>query len=216
MTAPTDRPLRRDAQRNLERIRAAAIKVFREQGLDASHEVIAHEADVSVGTVYRRFPDRELLIDSLFEQEIDGVVAIAEQALEIEDPWEGLVHMFERGIELSAANLGLKQLMTGSRHGAERVARARDRLQPLVSAVMERARKAGAVRPDAAPSDMPMTLLMMGTLVDAGREHDPDVWRRYLWLILDGLRPEGQPRNPLPPAPTIEGVDRMITTHHRC
>lgn len=213
MTTPTDRPLRRDAQRNIERIRAAAIRVFREHGLEASHEVIAHEADVSVGTVYRRFPDRELLIDSLFEEEIDAVVAVAQEALAMEDPWAGLVHMFERGIELSAENLGLKQLMTGSRHGAERVARARDRLQPLVTEIIERARAAGAVRPDADPADMPMTLLMMGTLVDAGRGHDPDLWRRYLWLILDGLRPEGQRRGPLPAPPAVEAVDRIITAH---
>jgi AcrR family transcriptional regulator len=215
MATPTDRPLRRDAQRNIERIRAAAIRVFREHGLDASHEVIAHEADVSVGTVYRRFPDREQLIDSLFEEEIDGVVAIAREALAIEDPWAGLVHMFERGIALSAENLGLKQLITGSRRGAERVAKARDRLQPLVTEIIERARAAGAVRPDADPADMPMTLLMMGTLIDAGRGHDPEPWRRYLWLILDGLRPEGQPRQTLPRAPEPDSVDRIITAHHR-
>jgi AcrR family transcriptional regulator len=133
MTAPTDhpdRPLRRDAQRNLERIRAAATKVFRERGLDASHEAIAREADVSVGTVYRRFPDREQLIDMLFEDELDAVAAVAEQAAAEDDPWQGVVHLFEGVMELSAENLGLKELVMGSGHGADRVARARDRIAP--------------------------------------------------------------------------------------
>src|SRR3954454_25400423 len=78
---PTERPLRRDAQRNLERIRSAAIVVFREHGLGASHELIAREAEVSVGTVYRRFPDKDALIDSLFACELDAAVASAQEAL---------------------------------------------------------------------------------------------------------------------------------------
>ena len=208
---PLERPLRRDAQRNLERIRVAAIKVFREQGLKASHEAIAREADVSIGTVYRRFPDRDQLIDILFEQELDAVLAVADEALAMDDRWLGVVHLFERGMELAACNVGLAQLLTGSQHGAERVERVRERLSPKAREVIERARVAGAIRPDAASSDVPMIHLMLRTLMDAGREHAPDVWRRYLALILDGLRPEGQPREPLPPAIPVETVDDIIT-----
>lgn len=208
---PLERPLRRDAQRNVERIRAAAIKVFREQGLKASHEAIAREADVSIGTVYRRFPDREQLIDILFEQELDAVLAIADEALAMEDRWQGVVHLFERGMELAAQNVGLGQLLTGSQHGAERVERVRERLSPKAHAVIERACRAGAIRPDAAASDVPMIHLMLRTLMDAGRDHAPGVWRRYLALILDGLRPEGQPRDPLPPAVSVETVNDIVT-----
>jgi AcrR family transcriptional regulator len=218
MTAPTDhpdRPLRRDAQRNLERIRAAATKVFRERGLDAPHEAIAREADVSVGTVYRRFPDREQLIDLLFEAELDAVAAVAEQAAAEEDPWQGVVHLFEGIMELSAENLGLKELVTGAGHGADRVARARDRIAPLATQVIERARAAGAIRPDAAPQDIPATLIMLGGLVDAGREHAPDLWRRHLALVLDGLRPEGRPRDPLPPTVGLDVIDQVVAASHR-
>ena len=137
---PLERPLRRDAQRNLERIRVAAIKVFREQGLKASHEAIAREADVSIGTVYRRFPDRDQLIDILFEQELDAVLAVADEALAMEDRWQGVVHLFECGMELAACNVGLAQLLTGSQHGAERVERVRERLSPKAREVIERAR----------------------------------------------------------------------------
>jgi AcrR family transcriptional regulator len=217
MATPTsrpDRPLRRDAQRNVQRIRAAATKVFREHGLQATHEAIAREADVSIGTVYRRFPDKEQLIDSLFEHELDAVVAVAEEALATDDPWAGVVHLYERVMQLSCENLGLKQLISGSRHGAERVARVRQRLAPLGTAIMQRALAAGAIRRDAVPQDFPLTLLMLGTLLDAGREPAPDVWRRYLALILDGLRPEGQHRQPLPPPVPVDVMDRVITASH--
>jgi hypothetical protein len=79
---------------------------------------------------------------------------------------------------------------------------------------MERARAAGAVCPDAAPQDLPLPILMLGTLVDASRGHAPDVWRRYLALILDGLRAEGHGREPLPPAISVDNMDRVIAACH--
>ena len=92
------RPLRRDAERNRRRILDAAAAVFAEQGLGASLDEIAAHAEVGVGTVYRRFPNKEVLIDALFDDQLDGIVAIAEAGLAIEDPWDGLVH-FLRGAQ---------------------------------------------------------------------------------------------------------------------
>src|SRR3954470_22243281 len=78
-----DRPLRKDAERNRQRIMAAAGQLFAEVGLAASLDAVAERAGVGVGTVYRRFPDKESLIDALFEERIDAVVAIAEECLAI-------------------------------------------------------------------------------------------------------------------------------------
>ena len=211
----TDRPLRRDAQRNLERIRAAALTVFAEHGLGASHELIAREADVSVGTVYRRFPDKEQLIDTLFESELDAIVAGAEEALETADPWDAVVHLFTSGLERAAANVGLLQLITGSRHGAAKVDRARDRLAPLTNEVIERARAAGVVRADAAAQDVPVTMMMLAPLIEAGRDFAPDLWRRHLALILDGLRADTAGRWPLPPTVPEDALDELLVASHR-
>ena len=210
-----ERPLRRDAQRNLERIRVAALSVFAEHGLGASHELIAREADVSVGTVYRRFPNKEQLIDTLFESELDAIVRGAEEALAMPDPWEGVVHLFSSGLERAAANVGLLQLITGSRHGAAKVDRARDLLAPLTNEVIERARAAGVVRPDAAAQDVPVTMMMLAPLIEAGRETAPDLWRRHLALILDGLRAEGGGRVPLPPTVTEDAMGELLVASHR-
>ncbi|HWI74340.1 MAG TPA: helix-turn-helix domain-containing protein [Baekduia sp.] len=216
MTAidPPGRPLRRDAQRNLERIRVAAIEVFGERGLDASHEAIARRADVSIGTVYRRFPDREQLIDLVFEDGLDKIVAMAEDAKHMDDPAVAITHLLERILEATSENLGLGQLLGGSAHGAQRVERARARLEPLVLSVVERARRAGAIRPDAEPQDLPLILLMLNTLAEAGRGIAPDVWRRYLALLIAGLRAAPAEAGPLPPAVSVEDVDRVVKAAH--
>jgi hypothetical protein len=87
-------------------------------------------------------------------------------------------------------------------------------LAPLGIAVVERARDAGSIRADAAPQDVPITLLMVGTVLEAGHELAPDLWRRYLALILDGLRPAAQSRDPLPPAVPIDVMDRVVDAAH--
>ncbi|MDX6685079.1 MAG: hypothetical protein QOF86_1207, partial [Baekduia sp.] len=86
-TAPDERPLRKDAERNRQRILDAARALFAEEGLHATLDAVAARAGVGVGTVYRRFADKEALIDALFEERIDEVVEIAEAALAVEDPW---------------------------------------------------------------------------------------------------------------------------------
>ncbi|MDO9406939.1 TetR/AcrR family transcriptional regulator [Patulibacter sp.] len=206
-------PLRRDARRNVQRIRAAALEVFREQGLGASHEVIARRADVSVGTVYRRFPDREELIDALLDDELLVVVDIAQQALDTPDAWDGLVALLERSLELASANVALQQLLTGSQHGSHRVERIRARLEPLAAAVMQRARDSGAIRADADTQDLPLLQLMLSSLLDASRDLAPQLWRRYLAIFLDGLRP-GEPRTQLPPPIDLSIVHDVVVRSH--
>src|SRR5437763_8806283 len=88
---PSERPLRRDAERNRQLILDAARVVFAERGLSGSHDDIAREAGVGVGTVYRRFPDKEELIDALFEERIGEIADVARASLAAGDAWEGLV-----------------------------------------------------------------------------------------------------------------------------
>jgi AcrR family transcriptional regulator len=187
--APTDRPLRKDAERNRLRILEAAGELFTERGLGVTLDDIARHAGVGVGTVYRRFADKELLIDALFEHRIESMCAIAAAALERDDPWDGIVYFFEQGSELQARDRGLKELLSCSAHGGGCVAEARDRLRSLVTQVFDRAKAAGVVRPDATPFDAPLIAFMVGAVMDRSRDVEPELWRRYLQLVLDGLRP---------------------------
>lgn len=200
---PAPRPLRRDAERNRRRILDSAAMVFAERGLGASLDEIAQHAEVGVGTVYRRFPDKELLIDALFEDHLQQIVAVAEAALEIEDPWAGLEYFLDTALERQAANRGLKELVLGARMGNQTgcAVDGRSRIEPLVRRLVERAQTAGRLRDDVAATDMALIQQMVGAVVEYTRDVDPLVWRRLFTLMLDGLRAPSETRTPMPTAP---------------
>jgi AcrR family transcriptional regulator len=201
---PVERPLRRDAERNRQRILEAAAELFAERGLSVTLDDIAHRAGVGVGTVYRRFPDKEQLIDALFDDRMQVLVALAEECLGQPDPWEGLAAFMERGLDLQAADRGLKDLLTCTAHGRERVSGGRERLAPLVEQLLRRAQDAGVARADVRHTDMALVHLMVGAIMDATGDVRPEVWRRLLQIVLDGLRAEGRVPSPLPVAPLDE------------
>ena len=199
-TSPStsERALRRDAERNRQRIVEAAREAFAAEGLSVTLDEIARRAGVGVGTVYRRFPDKEQLVDALFEDRMNEFVALAEECLRNEDPWEGLVEFMERATEQHARDRGFKEVLLAGSHGLDRVARARERMFPLVSELVQRAQAGGGLRPDVAPTDMPLLQLMLGSLSECAREVDPDAWRRFLGIVTDGLRTRRDAPTPLP------------------
>src|ERR687886_739122 len=166
----TTRPLRADAERNRARILAAAAEVFAERGLDVSLDDIAAHAGVGVGTVYRRFPDKDALIDALFEEGIAGIAAAARRGLEVEDPWEGLVGFLREVNGQQAGNRGLKELLLSRGRGRERVERARDSIAPIAIQLVRRAQESGQLREDLGPFDVPLLNLMIGAVADATRD----------------------------------------------
>ena len=187
-TVSGDRPLRRDAARNRERILAAAGEVFATRGLEVTLDDIAHHAGVGVGTVYRRFHDKEQLIDALFDDRMDAIVRVAEDALAAADPWLGLEGFFVGILDLQAADRGLRELAFAGRHGRERVARARTRLLPMVHELVTRAQASGQLRGDVLADDVPIIQKMLAQVIDIAGDVSPDLWRRYLTIVLDGLR----------------------------
>ncbi|MFC9948752.1 TetR/AcrR family transcriptional regulator [Streptomyces pratensis] len=192
------RPLRADAERNRRRIIAAAQQVFAIRGLDVTLDDIAHHAGVGVGTIYRRFANREELIEAIFEEEIQRVIDVAEEALTHEDPWDGLVHFFTTSSQDFADNRGLREVLMVGTHGKDRVADARERLSPAISAVMERAQQHGSLRNDIEVTDFPLVQIMLGAATQLTGSVAPDLWQRYLILILDGLRTSRQAPTLLP------------------
>lgn len=190
------RPLRRDAERNRRRILEAAAEVFATRGFSASFEEIAGRADVAVGTVYRRFPCRQGLIDALFEDRMSEVVAIFRRAEHEPDAWVALVSVLEQLLEHLADDRGTWELMMCNSRGGRHIGEARSQVATLSGQLLRRAQQQGAVRADLESSDLPLVKLMLGSLVDATRELDRDVWRRYLTIVLDGMR--ARPDTPTP------------------
>jgi AcrR family transcriptional regulator len=198
-----ERPLRRDAARNRERILAAAGEVFATRGLEVTLDDIAHHAGVGVGTVYRRFHDKEQLIDALFDDRMDAIVRVAEDALAAADPWLGLEGFFVGILDLQAADRGLRELAFAGRHGRERVTRARTRLEPMVQELVARAQASGQLRGDVLPDDVPIIQKMLAQVIDVAGDASPDLWRRYLAIVLDGLRTRRDGPTALP-VPALE------------
>lgn len=193
-------PLRADAERNRQRLLAAAKDLFATHGLDVTLDDIARHAGVGTGTAYRRFPNKDALIDALMVDRIGEMAAIARECLEEPDPWRGISGFFERALALQAADRGLKDVLFSSGRGRERSVQARQQMAPVVGRLVRRAVEAGAVRSDMSTTDVPLINFMLNTLVDFGREVDPDLYKRYLAIVLDGLRPR-EDLEPLPVQP---------------
>ena len=194
-----DRPLRRDARENRERVLEAARGAFAELGIDSSVEEIAGRAGVGVGTLYRRFPTKDALIDAIFEEHLERMAANAEEALQASDAWDGLLGYLTYVVECQAADRGLCAIVGGHLRTEHRVASGRARLRPLVQRLIGRAQDCGALRPDVTFEDLSVLLWTTGRVVDATREVAPEFWQRYLALLVDGLRASGASPLPQPP-----------------
>ena len=182
------RGLRIDAQRNRQRVLAAARELFAEKGLEATLNDVAHHANVGVGTVYRRFATKEELLDAVFEDGIDQIAALAESALRHENSWDGFVWFVEQSCELTATDRGLREMVYSKAYGGHRVECSRLRLTPPVSKLVERARSDGYLRPDIEPTDMPILSLLAGTVREWAGHVDPELWRRYVAILIDGMK----------------------------
>jgi len=192
------RPLRRDAERNRQRILKAASAVFNERDLDVSLDEIARHAGVGVGTVYRRFRTKEELIEALFLDRLDSVASIADEAYANPDAWRGLVSFMERMAEIMEGDLGLRQMLMFATYGRDLVAVARQRNEPLVDRLVRRAQAAGQLRADIQQTDIPFIVFILTEAAHLAYAANPGIWRRYLTLILDGMQPARADVTPLP------------------
>ena len=193
MADAPDRPLRKDAALNRERLLAAANELFAEQGFSVTLNDIAHHAGVGIGTAYRRFPNKEAVIDALFEQRLEDVAAVAQGALDDPDAWQGLVGFLERSLSMQFGDRGLNEIMNNPALGQDRVKEARDRIAPLLTRIVDRAKREGAVRADFEQSDLVFIQLAVSAIMAGSRAVSPDLYRRYLAMFLDGIRTSGGP-----------------------
>lgn len=179
--------LRRDAQRNRELLVDAARHLFAANGLGVALEEIARSAGVSIGTLYNHFPTRAELVDAVFADRVETVRQIAEHALAMPDAWDGLVHFLERICELQANDRGYNELMS-RRVPQATTTQSHEHGFQLMSRILDRAIAAGALRPDFTMSDLAfLTWATAGTVQATGAVR-PDLWRRQLGLMLDGMR----------------------------
>ena len=195
-------PRRKDAERNRRRLLVAAREVFRDRGVAATLNDVAHHAGLGVGTVYRHFANKEELIDALFDDMVTTVDGYVREAADEPDAWLGLTRALQRVCEVQAFDRGLREVMLGTGRGPERQRQMRDRVAPTVDAVVARAQEQGTLRADVVPADFPILQLMVGAVTD--HIGQPGLWRRYLAIVIDGLRARPGEPSPLPDLPVSE------------
>lgn len=186
-----DRQLRADAERNRGLVLAAAARVLADEGVDAPVEAIAREAGVGVGTVYRRFPTKQELVAAILLERADSVVAGIHAAAGESDPWRSLELALEELASTLAAERGLFDVIVGADPGELPVAAIRARLIEAVEPVATRALDAGVLRPDVGATDLVALAAMVTRRPRGVRGLDPELWRRWLRVVLDGVRAGG-------------------------
>jgi AcrR family transcriptional regulator len=187
--------LRVDAQRNQDRIVAAAREAFAEQGSEVSIEEIARRAGVGAATVYRRFPTKEILVAAIVDAVIGEVEVKLTAALALTDAWEALLAGMRVVLEIQAANMVVVQVLaeTGALPALKEV--VHERIMAPLEEAFRRAQASGQLRPDLDPAEVPCLLGMVSTTAKHAHYHaDIDStesesgWERYLTLLTDALR----------------------------
>ncbi|WP_134072824.1 TetR/AcrR family transcriptional regulator [Mycobacteroides salmoniphilum] len=198
---------RKDALANRERLIAAAREVFSERGLEATLDDIAARAGLGTGTAYRHFRDKHALASEILSEATEQIAQDARAALTIADPWQALATFCERIAARHATDRGLYEALAG-RGRTEDKERIWPHIVQTVTQLVERARSVGLIRADAQPEDVGAILTMLGPVYPMGTQ----AWRRYLTLMLDGLR--AVDASPLPaPAPRLSSLDDLTAAN---
>jgi AcrR family transcriptional regulator len=205
-----ERPLRRDAARNRERILRAAREVFGRRGLGVTLDDVARHAGVGVGTVYRRFPTKEALVRAVFEQDLAMRQESAAQALAHPDPWQGLVDFLMTMTADLAENRGLHEVIMLGSHSSEPFETARGGMLPYLEALIHRAQDSGQLRPEVTASDIPVIQQMLIAAAQFTQGRRPDIWRRYIEILLNGLRQRPDDLPLTTPGLTDELVEQLM------
>jgi AcrR family transcriptional regulator len=193
------RPLRADAQRNVDALLKAAMAVFARSGVDAPVREIADKAGVGVGTVYRHFPQRSDLIVAVFRREVDACADAAALLATEYEPGEALARWMQRYVDFISAKRGLAAALHSGNPAYDTLpAYFQKRLRPAFQTLLEAAAAAGKVRADVEPEDL---LRAVASLCAPAHQVGPEHARRMVALLVDGLRYGASPSIGTPSQP---------------
>ncbi|MEU6515991.1 helix-turn-helix domain-containing protein [Streptomyces sp. NPDC046978] len=199
MTNPAPRPMRSDAVRTRKLLVDAAAEAFAERGTEVSVSQIAERAGIGKGTVFRHFPAKGDLLAAIVTEKLYALAATGERLTEAEDPARALNEFMSAAIELQMQDRAFCEVVHGVAPDHPEVRNSQETLSAVTDALTVRARRHGAIREDITGQDI--TLLMSGIYQTASplQATQPHLWRRYLHLVLDGMRAADAPALPGPP-----------------
>lgn len=215
MEASAVKPLRADAERNRRRLLDAAAAAFAEEGLDVSVAEIARRAGVGHGTAFRNFPTKERLICEIVADRVAGLGAVARELLEREGVADPLREFMELVVERHVADRGLAQAVDAGVLADPAVGAAHHEFLGLLDELVRRGQEAGQVRGDVSAIDVMLLTKGVASAADPLLDVTPRIWRRYLDLAYDALRPESATRLS-GRAPTRAQLERAFAERSRC
>ena len=206
---------RADGRRNREVVLRTAARVFAEEGLEVSLGRIAQRAGVGAGTVYRHFPSKEILLEAVVAEHIEGLAAAADRWTARAAPGEALFGFLLEVIDVSAGGKHLCDALTADRTwpralltaAGQRFREAQDRL-------LRSAQQAGAVRADVRADDLSALAIGGAVLRSAHRDRARGIWLAR--LLLDGLRTPGVTKEPAFRDARFSPPQRHETSAARC
>ncbi|MDJ0350339.1 TetR/AcrR family transcriptional regulator [Cryobacterium sp. PH29-G1] len=203
-------PRRRDARQNRDRLIVSARVLIAQNGVEASLEEIARQAEVGVATLYRNFPTRDDLVRALYELALAELHAVRSEIEAAPTPWESLVIYTERVAEWLVADPSLPPILRRMAY-LDPSARLAAEFDGFIASLVARAKKDGTLRRDVDAVDLAVLVTMVGSLGGLGAPYAGQ-WRRQLSIVLDGLRAADIPRSKLPGRP-LNVKDYQATVH---
>ncbi|HVW41787.1 MAG TPA: helix-turn-helix domain-containing protein [Amycolatopsis sp.] len=177
---------RADARRNRETVLRTAGRVFAEEGLEVSLGRIAQRAGVGAGTVYRHFPSKEILVEAVLAEHVEGLVAAGDRWAAHAAPGEALFGFLLEVIEKSAGRQPVCEALTADRSWPRAtLAAAVQRFNEALDRLLRNAKQAGAIRADVRSDDL--AALAVGGAAMRAAHRDRARGIRLVRLLLDGL-----------------------------
>jgi AcrR family transcriptional regulator len=182
-SVPLDRPLRRDARRNRERLTEAAAAAFRDDGLDVAVDEIARRAGLGVATLYRHFPAKTDLVVAVTEAVLDDLAAAAKVSLEGPDA-DAVAGFLAAALRQQCRNRGFLQALAQQDFPDSVRRRLRRRVTAILEPVVDAGHRSGSIRGELDAGDLLVIVRMLGVVVARGRR-SPEP---FLAIVLRGLR----------------------------
>ncbi|MBD0736878.1 TetR/AcrR family transcriptional regulator [Streptomyces sp. CBMA29] len=187
MPGTSPRPLRADAQRNRDRLLAAAVRAFAHDGPEVTLEAIAKDAGVGIGTLYRNFPTREALVEAAYRNELTRLCDAAPRLLTTSPPDVAARAWMDHFIDYMTTKRGMADALRAViASGGDPFAHSREALLGAVGTLLRAGAEAGTLRADADPDDVLVGL--GGVALSAGGPERRAQAGRLLDLLMDGLR----------------------------
>ena len=183
----TTRAPRRDAARNRAAILAAAREAFAEGGLAVGVDQIARRAGVGPATLYRHFPSKSDLAAAVLEERAAELCDVVRGAGEVADPVGALRELVHRIVDVQVRDRSFRDVLAWHDYESGADVPALAELGELIGGIFQRARVAGALRPDAALEDLLLMLTAFDGVSAGAAASAPDSMHRLADVVLDGL-----------------------------